>query len=207
MKTSNAERDDSDYSSEASRSIEQDKTVAKGTESGSTAVAASGVSAATQDAASKKTVSHGPYDRYIAPEMKDYTPVYRVGHALILPASLNGEKLKLFILDTGSWATSISPQAAREVTKVHSEDSVQVEGINGKVEKVYSADELTFYFAHLSQKVYRVASFDTSRISKSINMEISGLLGATTLDLLTIHIDYRDGLVKFDYDPNRGYRF
>jgi hypothetical protein len=38
-------------------------------------------------------------------------------------------------------------------------------------------------------------------------MEISGLLGATTLDLLTIHIDYRDGLVKFDYDPNRGYRF
>jgi hypothetical protein len=82
-----------------------------------------------------------------------------------------------------------------------------VEGINGKVEKVYSADELTFYFAHLSQKVYRVASFDTSRISKSINMEISGLLGATTLDLLTIHIDYRDGLVKFDYDPNRGYRF
>jgi predicted aspartyl protease len=207
LKTSNAERDDSDYSSEASRSIEQDKTVAKGTESGSTAVAASGVSAATQDAASKKTVSHGPYDRYIAPEMKDYTPVYRVGHALILPASLNGEKLKLFILDTGSWATSISPQAAREVTKVHSEDSVQVEGINGKVEKVYSADELTFYFAHLSQKVYRVASFDTSRISKSINMEISGLLGATTLDLLTIHIDYRDGLVKFDYDPNRGYRF
>jgi hypothetical protein len=24
---------------------------------------------------------------------------------------------------------------------------------------------------------------------------------------LTINIDYRDGLVKFDYDPNRGYRF
>jgi hypothetical protein len=38
-------------------------------------------------------------------------------------------------------------------------------------------------------------------------MEISGFLGANTLDQLTIHIDYRDGLVKFDYDPNRGYRY
>jgi hypothetical protein len=38
-------------------------------------------------------------------------------------------------------------------------------------------------------------------------MEISGFLGASTLNLLTIHIDYRDGLVKFDYDRNRGYHF
>jgi hypothetical protein len=38
-------------------------------------------------------------------------------------------------------------------------------------------------------------------------MEISGFLGANTLDLLTIHIDYRDGLVKFDYDPKRNSHF
>lgn len=197
LKTSDAERDESDDSAQAS----------KGTVSGSAGDTASGASAATQDAVPKKPVSHGPYDRYIAPEMKDYTPVYRVGHTLILPASLNGDKPKLFILDTGSWSTIISPQAAREVTKVHSEDNIKVEGLSGKVEKVYSADEVTFHFAHLSQKVNGVASFDTSRISKSVNMEISGLLGATTLDLLTIHIDYRDGLVKFDYDPKRGYSF
>ena len=49
-------------------------------------------------------------------------------------------------------------------------------------------------------------AFDTSRISKNVGMEISGFIGARTLRLLTIHIDYRDGLVKFDYDPNRGYR-
>jgi len=35
-------------------------------------------------------------------------------------------------------------------------------------------------------------------------MEISGFIGADTLDQLTIHDDYRDGLVKFDYDPGRG---
>jgi tetratricopeptide (TPR) repeat protein len=152
-----------------------------------------------------KPPAHGPYDRYIAPEMKDYTPVYRVGHDLILPASLNGDKLKLFIMDTGSFATTISPDAAREVTKVHSNDQMTVHGISGNVERVYSADDITFRFAHLQQKVNGVVAFDTSKISKGVGMEISGFLGATTLELLTIHIDYRDGLVKFDYDPNRGF--
>jgi len=150
-------------------------------------------------------VVHGPFDRYIAPEMKDYTPVYRVGHDLILPASLNAKAIKLFIMDTGAWATTISPEAAREVSKLHSDDS-KVKGISGEVHKVYTTDDITFRFAHLSQHAYGVYSFDTSHISKNTGLEISGFIGANTLKMLTIHIDYRDGLVKFDYDPNRGYR-
>jgi hypothetical protein len=152
-------------------------------------------------------VAHGPYDRYVAPEMKDYTKVFRVGHNLILPASLNASKIKLFIMDTGAWTTVISPQAAREVTKVHGDSSIQVRGIAGNVDKVYSADDITFRFANLEQKAEGVVAFDTSKISKDEGIEISGFLGATTLRQLTIHIDYRDGLVKFDYDPKRGYRF
>ena len=163
--------------------------------------------APAQNGAAEKSDAHGPYDRYIAPEMKSYTPVYRVGHLLMLPAALNGQKIKLFALDTGAMATTISPEAAREVTKVRSSFGFDVKGINGKVENVYAADEVTFTFAHVSQKVQSVVSFDTSRISKDAGMEISGFLGANTLDQLTIHIDYRDGLVKFDYDPNRGYRY
>jgi len=152
-----------------------------------------------------KPAPHGPYDRYIAPEMKDYTAVYRVGHFLILPAALSSDKLKLFIMDTGAWSTTISPEAAREVTKVHNDNEMEVKGLSGKVEKIYSASDVTFRFAHLSQKANDVVAFDTSHISKNVGMEISGFLGANTLYLLTIHIDYRDGLVKFDYNPNRGY--
>jgi predicted aspartyl protease len=188
LKTSEAEDDDSDAAEEPAKP-------------------ASDSSAPAQNAAPHKPAAHGPYDRYTAPEMKDYTQVYRVGHNLILPAALNGKQIRLFIMDTGAFATSISPQAAREVTKVHSDYSLHVKGISGEVEKVYSANEITFRFAQLSQKVNDVVAFDTSRISKDEGMEISGLIGATTLEQLTIHIDYRDGLVKFDYNPNRGYRF
>jgi hypothetical protein len=37
-------------------------------------------------------------------------------------------------------------------------------------------------------------------------MEISGFIGYTALSQMTINIDYRDGLMKFSYDPNRGFR-
>jgi predicted aspartyl protease len=159
------------------------------------------------NAAAEKPPAHGPYDRYIAPEMKDYTKVYRVGHDLILPAALNASKIKLFIMDTGAFTTSISPDAAREVTKVHGDSWTSVKGINGEVKKVYSANKIVFRFANLSQEVDGVLAFNTSKLSKDDGMEISGFLGASTLNLLTIHIDYRDGLVKFDYDRNRGYHF
>lgn len=106
-------------------------------------------------------------------------------------------------LDTGAFTTFISPSAAREVTKVHSGSELGVHGLNGDIEKLYSAENITFRFANLSQTAQGVIAFDTSKVSKSTGMEISGFLGATTLGQLTMHIDYRDGLVKFDYDPKR----
>ena len=202
LKTSTSDQDDSSAAAEPAKAAQQDKSV---TQHGATTQ--SSAPAPAQNVAAPPTVAHGPYDRYIAPEMKDYTPVYRVGHELILPAAINNGNLKLFILDTGAFATSISPQAAREVTKVRSDYFTHVKGLSGNVEKVYSADEITFHFAHLSQKVNGVVSLDTSRISKNTGMEISGFFGATTLNLLTMHIDYRDGLVKFDYDPKRSSRY
>jgi predicted aspartyl protease len=148
----------------------------------------------------------GPRDRYVAPEMKDWIHVYRIGHNLLLPASLNSSKQKMFILDTGAFSTTISPEVAREVTKVHANDNIKVHGISGEVDKVYTADSITFQFANVSQKVQDVVAFATPSISKSLNMEISGFIGYTALSQMTINIDYRDGLMKFSYDPNRGFR-
>ena len=149
---------------------------------------------------------HGPYDRYVAPEMKDWTTVYRVGHQLLLPVNMNKKVTKLFMLDTGAWATIVAPDAAREVTKVSNSDGdLQARGISGTVKQTYFANDITFYFAHLGQRDEQVPSFDTSNISKGAGMEISGFIGANTIYLTTLKIDYRDGLIHFDYTANRGY--
>ena len=149
----------------------------------------------------------GPRDRYVAPEMKTWTPVYRIGHMLMVPASLNSSSIKLFILDTGAFTTTISPNVAREVTKVRSDSAVKVRGISGDVDKVYSADKITFKFANLSQEVHDVVAIDFSDLSKNEGMEISGLIGATAIGQTTMTIDYRDSLVHFTYDANRGYKY
>lgn len=151
--------------------------------------------------------ARGPHDRYIAPEMKDWTRVYRNNHNLIIPTLLNDSPPKLFILDTGAFATTVSPAVARAVTKVRGGSAVKVKGISGEVDKVSSADSIVFKFGNLSQKVQDVVVFDTPAISKYTGMEIAGFIGATTLGQVAMSIDYRDGLVKFAYDANRGYRY
>jgi tetratricopeptide (TPR) repeat protein len=164
--------------------------------------AKAGVSAPTSAPAAT-----GPHDRFIAAEMKDYTLIYHAGHDLILPAALNGDKVKLFVVDAGAGTTSISPGAAMDVAKVHEDKSMESAGPGGRVARVLVADEINFNFAHVSQKLNGVVSSDTSAASRSAGMAISGFLGMNTLSLLTLHIDYRDGLLKADYVPGRGYKF
>jgi predicted aspartyl protease len=143
-----------------------------------------------------------PHDRYVAPEMQSYTKIYRFGHMLLIPTSVNEHPAKLFLIDTGAFDNTITPDAARESTKIYSDANMRVRGISGQVKDVYMAEDVTLAFAHYKQKKTIVA-FDLTNISNSAGTEVSGTLGFGMLYLLDIKIDYRDGLVDFSFDPNR----
>ena len=145
----------------------------------------------------------GPQDRYIAPEMQSYTRVFRFGHELLVPTSIGKVPQKLFLMDTGALTNFISPAAAREVTKVHGDDDTIVEGISGKVEKVYSANKAVLQFGRLKQENQDLIAFDTKPLSDSTGTEVSGFLGFVLLRFLEIKIDYRDALIDFNYDKKR----
>jgi len=155
------------------------------------------------EAQSSPPPSTGPLDRYIAPEMKSYTGVLRFGHQLLVPTTIGSVPYKLFILDTGSLVNFISPAAAREVTKVHGDYDTIVEGISGRVDKVYSANKAVLTFGRLRQENQDITAIDTKLISDSIGTEVSGFLGFVLLRMLDIKIDYRDALVDFSYDAKR----
>jgi tetratricopeptide (TPR) repeat protein len=142
-------------------------------------------------------------DRTSSPEFKDFTPVYRFGHMLLIPTRINELPSKLFLIDTGAFSDTVSPDAAREATKVHSDSHMQVKGLNGSVKNVFSADELTLTFSHFRQPARDMVAFDTSGMSRGTGTEISGTLGFAMLYQMDLKIDYRDGLVDFGYDPNR----
>jgi len=164
-------------------------------------------SAKAQAPASPPPVSFsGPQDRYIAPEMQSFTHVFRFGHDLLVPTSIGKVPYKLFLMDTGSVTNFISPAAAREVTKVHGDDTMTVRGISGKVDKVYTANRAVLQFGHVRQENQDMTAFDTRAISDGAGIEVSGLLGFTLLRFLDIKIDYRDALIDFKYDPKPGTR-
>jgi predicted aspartyl protease len=142
-------------------------------------------------------------DAFIPPEFKEFTPVYRFGHMLLIPTRINELAPKLFLIDTGAFSDTISPEAAREVTKVRGDSNYQVKGLNGAVKNVFTADQLTLTFSHFRQPARDIVSFDTSRQSHFTGTEISGALGFAMLYQMQLKIDYRDGLVDFVYDPNR----
>jgi tetratricopeptide (TPR) repeat protein len=150
-----------------------------------------------------KSARRLPKDRYIAPEMADWTKVFRFGHSILVPTSVNNSKSMLFGLDTGAFSNLLSVRAGREVSKVSSEDRIQVHGVNGAVNKVYSSDKATLRFGHFQQANLGIITLDLSTISRHTGTEVSGFLGFAMLKQLEVELDYRDGLVNFKYDPKR----
>jgi tetratricopeptide (TPR) repeat protein len=165
--------------------------------------------AASSEAAASKPAAQnaGPKDRYVAPEMQSYTPIFRFGHALLIPTKIGNTVPKLFLIDTGAVTNLISPAAAAEVTKVRGNSPIQIRGISGAVKDVRSADKVMIQFGHFRQENDDLISFDLSSISRGTGTEVSGILGFVMLRLLAVKIDYRDGLVDFDYKPNAWQRY
>jgi Tfp pilus assembly protein PilF/predicted aspartyl protease len=143
------------------------------------------------------------HDRYVAPEMQSYTPVYRFGHMLLIPTSVNDSPAKLFLIDTGGWDNMVAPQFARETSRVHQAGDITVTGLSGEVKKVYTVDHAKIRFASFQQDRENLIAVDLSPISNDVGAEISGTLGFAMLSMLDMRIDYRDGLVDFVYDKKR----
>lgn len=148
--------------------------------------------------------SHLPRDRYIAPEMANWNKVFRFGHNLLIPTYVNDSPVTLFLIDTGSFSNIISTRAAREVTKI-AQSRMQVRGLSGSVNQVFTADKANLVFSHFRQPNQDMVTIDLSNICKHTGTEVSGILGFNVLRQLEVKIDYRDGLVDF-VRPNAGGR-
>ena len=143
-----------------------------------------------------------PKDRYVAPEMANWTRAFRFQGLMLVPTFVNDSPSMLFGIDTGGFTNLLSLREGRQLGKVKSIPLLHVSGINGKVNKVYFA-KATLRFAHLQQPSRKLFTLDLSLFSRSLGTEVSGFLGFDMLRLLEIELDYRDGLVDFEYDPKR----
>ncbi len=135
-----------------------------------------------------------------AADTGDPLQVYRVGHILLMPTSVGDTAHGLFALDTGASTNSISPALARQVSTVR-DSTVPVNGISGRVQNVYSADQTTLQFGRFRQTHEDIVTFDVHELSKDLGVEVSGFIGFATLKKMKLLIDYSSGRVDFEYKP------
>jgi tetratricopeptide (TPR) repeat protein len=138
------------------------------------------------------------HDRIISPDMRTFVPAYRFGHLLLVPTRVNESREVLFVLDTGSAKTLISYEMAEQVSKINPDARTRINGINGQVADVYQTGDLYLQFAGFRQKNLGMTAFNMWDQSRRLGTELSGFFGLPLLNLFTLTIDYRDGLVNFD---------
>ncbi len=139
------------------------------------------------------------YDREISADEKDFTPIFRFGHQLMISTKLNGKTSGLFLLDTGSTISNVDSTFARLSTKVRGTSFVSVRGISGQVKNVFEADRAELEFGHYRQANLGLIAFDLNNRPDHEEVRMSGILGLPVLSLFRLTLDYRNGLVKFEY--------
>jgi tetratricopeptide (TPR) repeat protein len=177
------------------------------------------------------TDSAVPMDQYIAPEEKDWSPAFIAGSNILVPTLINKKGPYLFLIDSGIGRSILSPAVEHTLLSSEDEAAINLIGTSGAILKIVPRDggtnlDVTDVRAPdgtvlkvtrpLKEPVYRFTnneypdqdtiSFDISRKNHEVGVEASGILGFWTLQNYFLDFNYRDGLVKIQYDQNRRYR-
>ncbi len=139
------------------------------------------------------------YDRVIPPGETTFTKIFRYGHELLIPTKLNDKRWGLFLLDTGSESSNVDSTFARLSTKIHGNDYMRVRGISGEVKDVFEADKAVLQFSRYKQDNLGLTAFNLNNAPGRHEFRLAGILGIPVLSLFRLTIDYRNGLVNFDY--------
>ncbi len=139
------------------------------------------------------------YDRTIPPDEAGFTPVFQAADHLYVSTKLNGRSTGLFLIDTGAGLSNVDSTFARLSTKIHGNDYLRVKGVSGEVKDVFEADKAELQFGHFRQSNLGLAAFNLNNSSEHEEFRMAGILGLPVLSMFRLSIDYRNGLVNFDY--------
>jgi tetratricopeptide (TPR) repeat protein len=143
-----------------------------------------------------------PGDRSLAPDVRSYTPVYHKNQYLLVPVMLNKKDRRLFVLDTGIRLSTMTSEIAHSISNTRVNFTNAVRTVSGSTLQIYR-DSFDLQFANLSlDHQGHILEFDPLAVDQNAGMEVAGMLGFDILHSLVMHIDYRDGLVRFDSPPS-----
>jgi tetratricopeptide (TPR) repeat protein len=125
-------------------------------------------------------------------------PLVMAGRLPCIWARVNKSGPALFLLDTGSNTNVIGESLARQTSIVMTAIDRSVSGVAGGVHKVGAADRALIRFAQFEQTNQSVTVLDLTPQSRSFGFEVSGILGMPILRLVSMTIDYQNGVAHFE---------
>ncbi len=145
-----------------------------------------------------------PGDRVASPELQGFTPVYHRRQYLLVPVTLDKTTPRLFILDSGIRYSTMTSEAAHSVSKMKVNFTNAVQTVSGAKLQVYR-DSFNLQFANLDlTNQNHIIELDPASIEHNTGIEVAGMIGFDILHSLVLHLDYRDGLVRFDSPQSPG---
>jgi predicted aspartyl protease len=139
------------------------------------------------------------YDREIPASESGFTRIFRFGHQLMVPTNLNSKSWGLFLIDTGAGVSSVDSTFARLSTKIRGSDYMRIRGVSGNVNDVFEADKAELQFSRFKQRNLGLTSFNLNTFPGHQEARMCGILGIPVLSMFRLTLDYRNGLVNFDY--------
>jgi len=139
-----------------------------------------------------------PGDRFAPPELAGFTPIYHRRQYLLVPLTFGNKSRKLFILATGMRFSAMTSETAHSLSKMTVNFTNPEQTAQGTKVQFYR-EIFDFQLADL-QQIHQghILELDPSVVDRNAGFEIAGMLGLDVLQPLTLHLDYRDGLVKFE---------
>lgn len=132
--------------------------------------------------------------------LEHFTRVRKFDDHLLIPTMVNEFSGLYFLIDTGAQMNLISERLARKIGGLNLSNRT-IKGVSGRPTEVYEArGQVALRFADFEQANAGLEAVSLDEWSKTMGVEVSGIIGQPILRYLTLVIDYRDGLVNFVYD-------
>lgn len=132
-----------------------------------------------------------------ASQQDGFVPVRRIGSHMLIKAVVNQKHAGHFLIDSGASHSSLSLRFAHEVGNPR-RSALRLRGVSGKVNQVFQLTEALLDFGYLRQSHMGIISFDYDSMNEAFGVELSGIMGVTFLQHLTLTIDYRNFSVRLE---------
>lgn len=136
-------------------------------------------------------------DRTQPSELASFQSIGIMGN-LFIPVTINNKKTGYFMLDTGAEVSMLNREFASDLTGLLQSEG-EIRGVSGAMKTYETTSSITLRMGQFSQRYASMFAVSFKDMSRDYGLEISGIIGNSLLQHLTITIDYRDGLVNFIY--------